>query len=154
MTPQAGLARRTAAPGVCLVPMTFPADNLFLILQSQPALLTLVQTCFDDSTNFSRGQLENIATAVSRRNRVSYCVAMHSHQAAENGMGPDVPTEPKMLAVMKYALALTEMQSNLPALEREVRGDGWNDEDLHRLVMLVAFVNMMNRVVEAATKEG
>ncbi len=114
-----------------------------------------------DST-LSKLEREMIAVVVSAVNRCFYCLTAHGAAVRELSGDPILgetlvmnyrvaKLEPKVRAMLDFAVKLTESPERIVDEDREVlRAEGFTDRDIWDIASVAAFFNMTNRVASAS----
>lgn len=120
----------------------------------------LAEALMRDDAPLTRAERELIAAYVSSLNQCSFCHGVHANVARAYGleeslieaMTSDIataPVDPKLKPILEYARVLTETPSKITdAYYKNVRSAGWDDKALGYAIGVMAFFNMMNRLVE------
>ena len=130
------------------------------------ALVQLHTDIMRQPSQFSAGERELIATYVSGLNACRYCHGVHSVNAENFGVDPDLLTrmiddlersdlEAKWLPLMAYARTLTLSPSRLVAADAQaVFAAGWDEQAVHDAIAVVCLFNFMNRFADGHGIKG
>ena len=106
----------------------------------------------------SRAQREMIAVVVSRANDCDYCVSHHREALARYVRDPELldaiasdyrqaPIEDKTRTLLDYADKLTRTPAAITEADVEqLRGAGYDDEDILLSNLITAYFNFVNRI--------
>ena len=106
----------------------------------------------------SKLEREMIAVAVSSVNKCYYCLVAHGAAVRTLSGDPQLgealvmnykvaPLDPRQLAMLDFAVALTRDSAGIREADREtLRGHGFSDRDIFDIIAVTAFFNMTNRV--------
>jgi uncharacterized peroxidase-related enzyme len=109
-------------------------------------------------SGLTKAEREMIAVVVSVANECRYCISAHS--AALRKLTKDAtladavaadhrtaPVEPRVRAMLDYALKLTLHPTGMTAADVELlRGAGWTDEDVMDIAEVTGMFNLTNRM--------
>ena len=135
--------------------------NYFQALGRAPrvvaAHLALMDTIMEDGA-LSRALKEEIGLVVSGINSSSYCIAIHMELlrrlGVEKALGrklvtdyPNAPVEEKEKVLFRFADKLTRKPFEITQADADaVRQAGWSEDALVETVLMVAWLNFINRV--------
>lgn len=110
--------------------------------------------------NFNAGQRELIAAYTSGNNRCKYCYGTHKSTAEVFGVDSNLlenllydfdnaAIEPSLIPVLKYIKKLTLSPNRLIQEDVDaILSAGWDENDFHYIVMIGAWFNFFNRLVD------
>jgi len=109
-------------------------------------------------SGLTKAEREMIAVVVSVANRCDYCIAAHSAALRKLTKDPaladaiaaghaEAPVEPRVKAMLDYALKLTLRPSEMTEADvAALRREGWQDEDVMDIAEVTALFNFSNRM--------
>lgn len=109
-------------------------------------------------SGLTKAEREMIAVVVSVANRCRYCIAAHSAALRKLTKDPaladaiasghtEAPVEPRVKAMLDYALKLTLRPAAVEEADVEaLREAGWRDEDVMDIAEVTALFNFSNRM--------
>jgi len=136
--------------------------NVLRLYALRPSRLLAWNAWYDEAmkgdSGLTKAEREMIAVVVSVANRCPYCIAAHGaalrkltkDAALADAIAADhttAPLEPRVRAMLDYALALTLRPATMS--EDDVvalRAAGWSDEDVMDIAEVTGLFNMSNRM--------
>ena len=136
--------------------------NVLRLYALRPSRLLAWNAWYDEAmkgdSGLTKAEREMIAVVVSVANQCPYCIAAHGaalrkltkDPALADAIAADhttAPLEPRVRAMLDYALALTLRPATMSEADvAALRDAGWSDEDVMDIAEVTGLFNMSNRM--------